>query len=165
MKDKNAQLIEALTLAMDAEKKAAKFYRDSASKVSADRGKILLRQLADFEDNHFEKLGELRDSLGGGGGYITYEGTKLGSITGEIPYEDGSPSERNLEDVLGILSLAMDAETGAHKRYMELAGKIGDRRGRDMFIRLADEEMLHRRILADEYYHLNNKGGVWSWGD
>lgn len=32
-----------------------------------------------------------------------------------------------------------------------------------MFLKLAEEELLHRRILNDEFYYLSNRGGIWFW--
>lgn len=158
-------VLEAIQGAMDAEKKAAAFYRDAVEKTGSQQGKLLLRQLADFEENHFVKLEELKQSLTDKGEFIAYDGTSFGSITGEIPSGSGAALESNLDDVLSIINLAIEAETGAFKRYRDLAQATNDTRGREMFLRLADEEVLHRRILSDEYYHLQNKDGIWMWGD
>ncbi|MBL7074202.1 hypothetical protein ISS37_03045 [candidate division KSB1 bacterium] len=32
-------------------------------------------------------------------------------------------------------------------------------------IEMADEEILHRWFLTDEFYHLSNNAGMWFWGD
>ena len=37
-----------------------------------------------------------------------------------------------------------------------------DATGQAMFRRLAEEEMMHQRILEDEFYSLSNQG-VWGW--
>ena len=96
---------------------------------------------------------------------MRYDGTSFASITGEIPVEADQGAEPNLDDVLGILNRAIDAESSAYERYKRMARDTDDPAGKDMFVKLAQEELLHRRILSDEFYHLNNRGGVWSWGD
>ena len=60
MTAKNIGLMEAIQIAMEAEAKANKFYADSAQKVASEQGKNLLKQLADFEQNHFNRLNELK---------------------------------------------------------------------------------------------------------
>ena len=95
--------VAAIDAAMEAEMKAATFYRDAVEKTASTRGKDMWRQLAMFEDNHYEKLQDLRTSLAGGGPYVVYEGTDLASMTSEIPGEVDEGREANLEEVLAIL--------------------------------------------------------------
>ncbi len=165
MAQASADLLKALDGAMEAERKARAFYLDASKKTSSERGRDLLRQLAAFEQTHFDRLSELKESLTGEGRYILYEGTDLSSITSEVPAETDQGKEENLENVLGILQVAIDAETEAAARYKKLAEETEDAAGREMFVRFAEEETNHRRILTDEYYHLTNKGGIWQWGD
>ncbi|MCU0723947.1 MAG: ferritin family protein, partial [Planctomycetes bacterium] len=150
----DAGLLDAIRTAMDAEAKASKFYRESADKASGERGRLLLRQLSQFEQAHYDKLEELRASLADQGRFVEYGGTDFKSFTGEIPSESAGKAEAHLDDVLAILDLAIRAETEANARYRKLASLTPDPRGKAMFLKLADEETLHRRILADEHYHL-----------
>ncbi|MHC4778453.1 MAG: ferritin family protein, partial [Planctomycetota bacterium] len=134
-------------------------------KTSSSRGRDMLRQLATFEENHFEKLQDLKTSLSGGGPYIPYEGTDFATMTSEIPGELDEGRESNLDDVLAILRAAIETETEAYKRYQMMGKDTAHPEGKVMFLNLAKEELLHRRILSDEFYHLSNMGGTWSWGD
>ena len=61
-----------------------------------------------------------------------------------------------------ILSKAIENEKLAGERYRTLAEETSDPVGRDMFRQLAGEEMIHQRILEDEFFSLSNKGS-WSW--
>lgn len=158
-------LLDAIRTAMEAEARASKFYRDSSDKASGERGRLLLRQLSQFEQAHYDKLEELRASLAKSGGFVEYGGTDFKSFTGEIPSAEAGKAEDHLDDVLAILDLAIAAETEANRGYRRLAEQTRDAKGKAMFLRLGDEETLHRRILADEYYHLQNQGGLWMWGD
>jgi rubrerythrin len=160
MDEKMAALIKAVAEAMEAERKASDFYLASAGKTTSPRGKRLLMQLADFEQAHFDKLAELKAALEKDGNFIEYEGTTFQSA-GEA--ETASMPEANLNDVLDILRLAIDAEKKAFEKYSRMAEETDDVAGREMFKRLAAEETTHRRILSDEFYQLSNAGGEWVW--
>jgi len=165
MAEKNIGLMEAIQIAMEAEKKANQFYADAVNKVTSDQGKNLLKQLADFEQNHYNKLSELKDSLIKEGKFIKYKGTQFKSFKIETAPEGSRKLEPNKDDVLDILGLAIDAESKAHRHYKNMAKETKDPDGKDMFETLAEEETLHRRILSDEFYQIANSGGMWIWGE
>ena len=165
MTGKNVGLMEAIQIAMEAEAKANKFYSDSAKKVASEQGKNLLKQLADFEQNHYDKLKRLKKSLEKDGKFIKYEGTQFKSFKIEIAPEGSRKIEPNKEDVLDILGLAIEAETKAHQHYNRMARETKDKDGKVMFEKLAEEETMHRRILSDEFYQIANSGGMWVWGE
>lgn len=165
MAGKNVGLMEAIQIALEAEAKAKKFYSDSAKKVVSEQGKNLLMQLADFEQNHFDKLNELKKSLEKEGKFIKYEGTQFKTFKLEIAPEGARSAEPSKEDVLDILGMAIDAESKAHQHYKRMAGETKDKDGKAMFEKLAEEETMHRRILSDEYYQIANSGGLWIWGE
>jgi rubrerythrin len=156
-------VLAAIAGAMEQELRAAGFYREAAGKATSAAGKALLNQLADFEQSHFDNLKKLQDSLSGGGGYIEYGGTEFGRPG--VGAEARKQAEGNLADVLDILGQAIDAESRAHALYREMAEQTADPKGRAMFLKLAEEETFHRRVLSDQYYQLSNKGGIWFWGD
>lgn len=162
---KNMGLLEAINIAMEAEAKANKFYADSAQKVTSEQGKNLLKQLADFEQNHFNKLNNLKKSLEKEGKFIKYEGTQFKTFKIETAPEASRNIEQHKEDVLDILGMAIEAESKAHQHYKRMAGETKDKNGKEMFLKLADEETLHRRILSDEFYQIANSGGMWIWGE
>jgi rubrerythrin len=157
--------IEAIDLAMAAEIKARDFYTSALEKVTHARGKDLLSQLADFEQQHYDKLNELKTSLSEREEYISYEGTSFRSYRESAPSEVSGPMEPDKDALLDILSMAIDAETKANERYLTMSEQTTDPRGKDMFKKLAEEEVLHRRILSDEYYHMSNQSGMWIWGE
>ena len=162
MAGENIGLLEAIDIALEAENKAKEFYLDAFKKVESERGKNLLKQLADFEQTHFNKLTELKDQLEKENNFIEYEGTSFGEF--KAP-EIKKQIETNKDDILKILSIAIDAEENANKHYVKMSGMTTDDLGKKMFAKLADEELLHRRILSDEFYQLSNKSGDWFWGD
>lgn len=165
MAGKNLGLLEAIQIAMEAEAKANKFYADSAKKVTSEQGKNLLKQLADFEQNHYNKLNELKTSLEKEGKFIKYEGTQFKTFKIEIGPEASRKIEPNKQDVLDILGMAIEAESKAHQHYQRMAGETKDKNGKAMFQKLAEEETMHRRILSDEFYQIASSGGLWVWGE
>ena len=163
MSEKNVDLMQAIEIAMEAEKKANKFYADAAAKVASSQGKNLLKQLADFEQNHYDKLNDLKKSLAKDGKFVKYEGTNFSPF--KASSEVSGKIEPNTDEVLDILSMAIEAEEKAHKHYSRMADETSDPDGKDMFEKLAEEETMHRRILSDEFYNIANKGGLWVWGE
>jgi rubrerythrin len=171
MTDDNKGLLEAIELAMEAEKKASQFYSDAKDKVKSFRGKDLLGQLSRFEQSHYNKLEELKLSLAEQGAFVDYAGTDFAALRkdaasevgGDVESDDARVTEGK-DEIVDILNLAIDAETKASANYARLAQQTDDPKGRDMFRKLADEELLHRRILSDEFYHVTNKG-EWVWSE
>lgn len=158
-------MLEAIEMAMEAEQKARQFYLDALKKVSDPRGRDLLQQLADFENNHYRKLGELKTSLLKDGKFIEYAGTQFKPYLAQVAPEVSGNFQQNKEEVISILNLAISAESKAARNYRKLANETTDENGRQMFQQLAEEEVSHRRILSDEYYQALNERGFWIWGD
>ncbi len=165
MDKKNIGLLEAIQLAMEAELKANKFYSNAVNQASNERGKNLLKQLANFEKKHYDALEKLQKSLEEEGKFIKYNGTHFEDFKDDVRSEVEGKVESNKDSVMNILNMAIEAETKAFNHYKKLANETSDPDGKQMFQTLAEEETTHRRILSDEFYQLSNMGGVWSWGD
>lgn len=165
MAEANIGIFQAIDMAMQAEQKARQFYLDAVVVVGNERGKNLLSQMADFEKNHYDKLAELKESLENAQEYVEYKGTEFVPITNEMKANISGNIEPNKDDAINILTIAIEAEDKANEHYKKMADMTTDELGKDMFLRLAEEEAMHSRILNDEFYQLSNQGGVWSWGD
>lgn len=154
---------EALAMAMEAELKAQAFYAQAASEVPDPKGRDLLGRLAAFEEYHYQKLAKLARSLQEDGQFIEYEARTMEQFapftgTGEAAGTDLG----DLQDMAGILSVAIENEKMAGETYAALADRTTDPLGQTMFRDLANEERIHQRILEDEFYSLSNQG-VWGW--
>jgi rubrerythrin len=99
----------------------------------------------------------LEESLRDERAFIEYEGRELDLPTpGEVkPFEE--PDENS---AMAIITMAMDIEREAEKRYTQLATQTKDADGRSMLERLAEEEHNHYLIFSDAYWSLNDRG-VW----
>jgi rubrerythrin len=159
----NLGLEEALDIAMDAELRAQAFYALAAAEVADPQGKDLLGRLAAFEQYHYQKLTELADSLRRDGQFIEYEGRTVEQFAPLTAAGEAVASElEDLQDMAGILGKAIENEKIAGERYRALAAQTSDPSGQAMFRDLSNEEMIHQRILEDEFFSLSNKG-VWGW--
>ena len=57
--NKDLALLDAIKIAMEAEKKAAEAYNDAAAQTSNPLGKRLFSKLTEFEHYHYQKLSDL----------------------------------------------------------------------------------------------------------
>jgi rubrerythrin len=159
MTNQDLNLLDAIQIAKEAEQKAAAYYADAAEKTPLI-AKGLFEQLAGFERYHYEKLVSLEASLRDKGAFIEYEGRELTfPARGEIETPIEEPGKMSLME---IVSLGIDIEREAEKRYAALAEQTADPAGQSMFKRLAEEEHTHYRILSNAYWSLNDRG-VWEW--
>jgi rubrerythrin len=154
--------IEAIKLAMEAEKEAYQTYSRAAKKTVDPKGRDMFQQLSEFEMNHYQKLKDLLKSLQEEGEWILYEGTSLKKKF--IPLKMKKPKGQEQLTDMDALKIAIREEKKAQAYYRSLAELAKDPRGRDMYKRLANEEALHEKLLNDQYYSLQNTG-LWSWGD
>jgi rubrerythrin len=157
--------IEAIKIAMDAEMKAHEKYAQAAQKSTNPKGKDMFSQLTAFELSHYNNLKALFDSLADGKGWTTYSGTQFPETPQFMEGEASSlEASETKDDILSVLSKAIEDEKKACEYYTKLAEEIADPAGKEMFKKLAEEEKLHKKILNDQWYSLNNQG-VWVWGD
>jgi rubrerythrin len=154
--------VEAIKVAMEAEKNAYQNYSRAAKKTKNPKGRDMLQQLSEFEMNHYQKLKDLLKSLQEKGEWILYEGTTLKRK--KIPLNAQKPKGQEQLSDMDALKIAIREEKKAQTYYRSMADLTKDPRGRDMYKRLAGEEDLHEKLLNDQYYSLHNTGS-WSWGD
>jgi rubrerythrin len=155
----NTALLDAIKVAMEAEKKAAAAYGDAATQTANPLGKRLFNKLVEFENYHYQKLSDLLASLVKEDAYIEYVfQAPSGLAPGEV---EGIP-EANKMSMMKIITMAQGIEQKAEQRYADLAGQTSDPQGKAMFEQLAQEEAAHYRLLRDVYWNLNDQG-TWSW--
>jgi rubrerythrin len=147
-------LTDAVTLAKEAEQKAAAIYGQAAQETTNPLARRLFEQLAAFEQLHYDTLVELELSLRIKGTFVEYEGVT------ELPVPSGGEG-KHLEgtkrtSAARVLDQALQIEADAEKRYRALAEMTDDKRGRKMFERLAKEEHNHYLVIQSAYYDLAN---------
>ncbi len=146
-------LLDAVRVVKENERLASINYAEAARKVYRSRSKILFEQLAEFEQYHYEKLSALEGALENSGDFIPYDGIELG-----LPpiFEIKAAQEPDRKTLMEIISAALDLEEESEKDYSDLANRLTDNHGREMFKRLAEEEHKHFQTLTEVYWALTN---------
>jgi rubrerythrin len=162
MTEKNATgLLNAIKSAMDAEQKAAAFYKEAAQHTSDPKGKDMFTQLVAFEQGHYATLGKLLASVENGQpGTVQYDSASFRPTT---PAVSGLEKQAgaHLQSAIDAVTLAIAAEKKARDNYRAMAVSADDQALVDLFMKLADEEELHRKVLDDQFFALANKG-TWT---
>jgi len=152
-----ADLDDLLIEAMNKELEAKNFYNKAASKAQSKAGKNLFKELASFEQNHYNKVKKIIESRNKDIDItVNSEAQDILSIKSEVEGE----FEPNKDEIATVINLAIDAEIKAQERYNKIAKLMNDSEGKKIFQNLAQDERNHQRILEDEFYHLSNKGTI-----
>ena len=154
--------LKAVKSAVEAERKAFLFYRSAAEKSTNSRGKDMFQQLSDFEIVHYKKMIHLYLSLKRENKWIAYTGA--GELTAHHRIEASTTGVETKNDDIEALKMAIEKESQAAAFYRKMAEETKDPLGQKMFKKLTEEEEIHRRLLNDQFYSLQNQG-EWVWGD
>ena len=155
----NPNLLDAIRVVKENERIASESYANASQDLKNPYGKKLFEQLSEFEKFHYELLTNLVKSLEEKGDFIDYAGKEF-----PLPpiFEIKAAKEPNTKSAIDIVSEAMELEIQAEKTYADLAARLTDPQGHQMFSRLSEEEHNHYRILKDAYWTLSNLGN-WTW--
>ena len=149
-------LLKAIRIVKENEKIARDYYADAAQKtLTAVRP--LFEQLSAFEQFHYEKLTELERSQEKSGSFIDYAGKEF-ILPPKFEIQALSGRKSMIEVMLDAMKLEKKAETA----YADLAAQLEDQHGRQMFLKLSEEEHKHYWILERASTTLNQTGS-WKW--
>ena len=153
----NDILNDLLLEALNSETKAKEFYLDAAKKAKSDAGKKFFTELSEFEQNHYEKVKKIIESLN--------EGCKIEDINppqtiAMIKPEIQGEIEPNKDEITTVINLAIESEKDAQERYTKIAQLVEDETGKEIFTNLAQDESNHQRILEHQFYQMSNKGTI-----
>ena len=146
---------DLLKEAMNAEVKAKEFYLNAAEKAQSQAGKKFFKELADFEQNHYERVKKIIESRNKG---IQLEATEPTQEMPTVKSEVQGEFEPNKHEVADILTLGIKAEKEAQERYKKIAESIDDPEGKEIFNNLAEDERRHHDNLEAQFYQISNKG-------
>jgi rubrerythrin len=153
----NEKINDLLIEALNSEIKAKEFYQDAANKAQSSTGKQFFKELADFEQNHYEKVKKIIESLNEG---KTIEFKESLLKTNKSISEVKGEFEPNKDEITNIIILAIESEKKAQERYRKIAGMLIDIKEKNIFNNLAGEERNHQKILEDQFYQISNKGVI-----
>ena len=150
---------DALKIAMDTEQRGIDFYQTASETVTrASTKKVFLAMLQE-EEEHLSKLQEewkrliSKDSnLSEAPVFLHFDYEALARI---FPSRDEvrTKLEANL-DTMDALELAMKMEKEACEFFTHYGESFNDTKGRDIFLKFADEEKEHYQIIKEEYDRL-----------
>jgi rubrerythrin len=153
----NQNLKNLLIEAMNSEIKAKEFYNNASDKAQSQAGKKFFKELANFEQNHYNKVKKIIETIDKG---ITIDSQDSRSDQPEIKPEVEGEFEPNKDEIVEVINLAIEAEKNAQERYRKIAKISTDDKIKDIFDNLANEERNHQRILENQFYHISNKGTI-----
>ena len=157
MENSTSSIDDLLVEAMNSEIKAKEFYLYASEKAESNAGKKLFKELADFEQNHYNRVKKIIESR------------NIGKKVEEMTFSQDIPKVRseiegeiepNKDEIVMVINLAIDAEKNAQARYEKIANMIENSEEKGIFKSLAQEERNHQKILEDEFYHISNKGTI-----
>ena len=152
-----SEIDNLLNEALNSELEAKKFYEDASIKAQSQAGKKLFKELAEFEQNHYERVKNIIESRTNNMKIQTPDTTTQDiSIKPEIEGE----IESNKDEIITVLNMAIEAEIKAQERYKTIANLFDDEESKNIFFNLSQDERNHQRILEDEVYQLSNKGSI-----
>jgi rubrerythrin len=155
-----AKLNRLLVEAMNAEAEAKKFYSDAAAKAASNAGKNLFKELADFEQGHYDRLKNLIEARNKG---LKIE-AKISAQEMPGQAEVEGEFEPNKDEITKVLTIGIEAEKKAQAKYREIARIFEDAAAKTIFENMAEEERKHQSILENQFYSISNKGRI-IWGD
>jgi rubrerythrin len=157
MESSTTNIDDLLNEAMNSELQAKEFYLYASEKAESNAGKKLFRELADFEQNHYDKVKGIIESRENGQKVEDVTSSQdIPSVRSEIEGE----FEPNKDEVIMVINLAINAEKNAQARYEKIAKMVEDAKEKEIFAGLAQDERNHQKILEDEFYHISNKGTI-----
>ena len=165
MSEQDLTLVDAMQIALEAEKRAVAAYSDAAINAPHVALQGLFNGLVGLEQHHYDKLVELATALQKKGQYIIYEASSISILPQseiQIAGIAGDVMSGGKVSMMDVLTMAQDIEKRLDKQYAALAEMTSDPDGKSMFEWLAEEEQGHLKLLTTVYWNLNDHG-VLAW--
>jgi rubrerythrin len=161
--------LEALSLAIQREKEAHRYYTDAAAKTTNESGKKTFSWLASEELGHIKILEKQAEQVKSSGKWLSEAGyCEYGDISDPVECSE-FPKTSEVEGELGpeapeleILKQAVGAEREATAYYADLATRTSEPNGKAMFEKLSKVEQGHLDLLEEEYEYLKNAKSMFT---
>jgi rubrerythrin len=143
---------EIITLAYGMEEGLSRFYKIVAEKNEDPEVGTLLKNLAEVEEEHKQRLFDLYDTLND---LVIDKALFEAKIVtdamegGFTPEEFLENNRSAMETVSGVIDVAMMLETQALDLYLRYSQRTEDKESRDILLGIAEEEKAHLRALGD----------------
>lgn len=161
--------LDALSLAIEREKEAYRFYSDAAARSTNAAGKKTFSWLASEEEGHVRILEKQWQEIKGSGKWLSEGGwCAYGDISNPVECTEFPPSSEARGDLkpdapeMEILRAAIEAEREATSYYTRLAENTSDLNGKSMFNKLSRIEQGHLDLLDEEYKWLSRSKDMFT---
>lgn len=142
---------EMVRLSYNLENGLQKFYEDMKKRTKIKSIQILCEKLAQFEENHKERLADLYAKIEplGKGLEGLGSGTVQGMMEGGFNIEEFTQQNALfLDEPHHLIDLAMMLETQALDLYLRFSQKSENKDTKEVLFKLADEEKAHLALLG-----------------
>ncbi len=143
---------EIFEMAEQLERNGAKFYREAAEKVDDELKKKMLLQLAKMEDNHEQKLKEIRGELidrEKGGMILDPKDENVAYLHALADIGVFYKKQINLDSYIEILRAAIDAEKDTIVFYLGVMDLVPKNLGKAKIEKIIHEERMHLQTLGN----------------
>ncbi|NIO16176.1 MAG: rubrerythrin [Deltaproteobacteria bacterium] len=155
-----SEVVKAIHIAIGNEKGACKRYLKFAKNTKDEKGRVVLLNLAMDELGHLEKLEKQLHVMMEGKPWVlpvTEEAQRAVVETGEADVDLLNLDIDTLDD-LKALEVALEYEILANKYYLRQAEKTEDEVLKKLFLSLAAEEEVHKKIIQAEIDSISDSG-------
>lgn len=155
-----SEIVKVIHIAIGNEKGACKRYLKFAKNTKDDKGRVVLLNLAMDEMGHLEKLEKQLYAMMEGKPWVlpvTDEEEPAVVETGEADVDLLNLDIESLDD-LRALEVALEYEILANKYYLTQAGKTDNDELKKLFLSLAAEEEIHKKIIQAEIDSISDSG-------
>jgi rubrerythrin len=142
---------EIIVLAYGMEEGMWIFYETIKDNVEDASAKEIIAQLAGIEDKHKERLFSLYTNFSQSEDDLDQFEAKIVSTVMESGISTDEFIEQNrlaMQDIPGILNIAMALETQAFDLYSRYSQKVADKTTKDILYQIAQEEKAHLKSLG-----------------
>ena len=157
---KNAEVLEAMKLAMETEKRGLENYLNFALKTKDETGKNMFVLLARDELDHFEILERAFSKLEIAGNWeeIKIRQSLVERVVPKLRERDVKVKGESGIDQVDAIRAAMEQERRSAELYREQYAKATDPNARKIFQTLMDMEEAHYDILQAELDNISETG-------
>jgi len=155
-----SEIVKVIHIAIGNEKGACKRYLNFAKHTKDEKGRVVLLNLAMDEMGHLEKLEKQLYAMMEGKPWVlpvTDEEDPAVVETGQADVDLLNLDIEALDD-LKALEVALEYEILANKYYLTQAGKTDNEELKKLFLSLASEEEIHKKIIQAEIDSISDSG-------
>ncbi len=161
-----SDILDALKMAVEMEKKGFDIYMKAASKTNNDLGRSTLEAIAAKELDHIKAIEEFSEKIGAKAMSLD-KAISLINVKNKkdyiLPIMEKLRSALDAKikadsDLEKAYEVAMKLEKDSYNLYKKLAGESGEPQAKKFFEFLMGEEKTHYELLEETLQYLNNPG-------